>query len=151
VSIWSPALKLVSAKSVTTAQGQTRTLLTGVMVRSSQAHIQPKVKCTALLFQKGHASKTLCHVEGCQAWIQLGLDAFYLMFWIRINMVKLEATLKDYNYCYVWSAIKLQFASRRFLSTYQMICMIAQQKLPWYLNYTLFQIRTMEKQKLTHD
>jgi len=52
-------------------------------------------------------------------------------------MVKLEATLKDYNYCYVWSAIKLQFASMRFLSTYQMIYMIALQKVPWYLNYTL--------------
>lgn len=38
VSIWSPALKLVSAKSVTTAQGQTHTPLTGVMVRRSQAH-----------------------------------------------------------------------------------------------------------------
>lgn len=73
-------------------------------------YIQPKVKCTALLFQKGHACKTLCHVERCQAWTQLGLDAFYHV--LDTNQYgKGGSHSERFNYCYVWSAIKLQFAS----------------------------------------
>ncbi len=95
MSIWSPALKLVSAKSVTTAQGQTHTLLTGVMVRSSQAHTSSPRSSVRYCYFRGNTREKHSVMLRCQAWIQLDRDTFYFMFWILINTVKMEATRKD--------------------------------------------------------